>query len=65
MRDSIAMTGRELRHILRYPLIIVASIGLPVLMFLLFVYVFGDTVTAGLRGTGHRLSYVDYLAPGS
>ncbi len=59
-RDSATMVGRELRHVVRYPLVAVASIGLPVLMFLLFVYVFGHAVAAGLPGTG----YVDYLAPG-
>jgi ABC-2 type transport system permease protein len=63
-RDSATMIGRELRHVVRYPLIIVASVGLPVLMFLLFVYVFGYTVTAGLSQAGNRVSYVDFLAPG-
>ncbi len=63
-RDSTAMVGRELRHLVRYPVIIVASVGLPVLMFLLFVYVFGGTVAAGLGRTGRATSYVDFLTPG-
>jgi ABC-2 type transport system permease protein len=63
-RDSATMVGRELRHVIRYPLIAVASVGLPVLMFLLFVYVFGHTVTAGLSRTASPVPYVDFLAPG-
>ena len=63
-QDSATMIGRELRHVIRYPLIIVASIGLPVLMFLLFVYVFGDAVAAGLDQGTNPVSYVDFLAPG-
>lgn len=62
--DSSAMVGRELRHLRRYPLFLVASVALPVLMFVLFVYVFGDYVGAGLTGSGSTLSYVDFLTPG-
>lgn len=61
VEDAATMVGRELRHAIRYPLIIVVSVALPVLMLLLFVYVFGGAVAAGL---GYSLSYVDYLAPG-
>ncbi|MFE3172458.1 ABC transporter permease [Amycolatopsis sp. NPDC059090] len=62
--DSSAMVGRELRHLVRYPLFVAASVALPVLMFVLFVYVFGGYVGAGLRGSGSALSYVDFLTPG-
>lgn len=62
--DASAMVGRELRHLRRYPLFLVASIALPVLMFVLFVYVFGTYVGAGLTGSGSRSSYVDFLTPG-
>lgn len=63
-QDAFAMVGRELRHLRRYPLFLVASVALPVLMFVLFVYVFGDYVGAGLSGTGSTSSYVDFLTPG-
>lgn len=63
-QDSATMVGRELRHVVRYPLFAIASIGLPVLMFLLFVYVFGHTVAAGLGQAGSPVPYVDFLAPG-
>jgi ABC-2 type transport system permease protein len=63
--DAAAMIDRELRHLVRYPLIIVVAVGLPVLMLLLFVYVFGGTVAAGLGQAGaHTGAYVDFLAPG-
>lgn len=62
--DSSAMVGRELRHLRRYPLFLVASVALPVLMFVLFVYVFGDYVGAGLTETGSTLDYVNFLTPG-
>ncbi|WP_220709186.1 ABC transporter permease [Rhodococcus sp. SBT000017] len=58
------MVGRELRHLRRYPLFLVASVALPVLMFVLFVYVFGEYVGAGLSETGSTSTYVDFLTPG-
>jgi ABC-2 type transport system permease protein len=61
VEDAATMVGRELRHVVRYPIIMIVSVALPVLMLLLFVYVFGGAVAAGL---GHSLSYVSFLAPG-
>ncbi|MFI5959502.1 ABC transporter permease [Cryptosporangium sp. NPDC051539] len=55
--DVATMVGRELRHAVRYPVIIVVSVALPVLMLLLFVYVFGGLSV----GPGN---YVDFLTPG-
>ena len=63
-QDASAMVGRELRHLRRYPLFLVASVALPVLMFVLFVYVFGDYVGAGLAEAGSSSRYVDFLTPG-
>ena len=38
---------------------------MPVIFLLLFVYVFGGTLGAGLGGvSGGRAAYVDYVAPG-
>jgi ABC-2 type transport system permease protein len=64
VQDSTAMIGRELRHLIRYPLFLVASVALPVLMFVLFVYVFGNYVGAGLTRSGSALGYVGFLTPG-
>ena len=63
VRDSATMLRRNLRHLMRYPAMAVSVLGLPVILLLLFVYVFGGTLGAGL-GAARGLSYIDYLAPG-
>jgi ABC-2 type transport system permease protein len=62
VRDSATMTRRSLRHVMRYPVVLVVSVGVPVLLLLLFIGVFG-TLKAGL-GTGPHVSYIDYVLPG-
>jgi ABC-2 type transport system permease protein len=58
------MLRRYLLRARRYPLI-GFLIGIPVIMLLLFVYVFGGTLGAGLGGAGAgRAEYVTYLVPG-
>jgi ABC-2 type transport system permease protein len=63
--DSATMLRRNLRHMLRYPSMTVLILGLPVVLLLLFVYVFGGTLGAGLpvAATG-RAAYLEYVAPG-
>ena len=65
VRDSATMLRRDFRHSLRYPMMTVTTVALPVFYLLLFVGVFGNTLRAGLGAAtpsgGH---YVDYLAPG-
>jgi ABC-2 type transport system permease protein len=61
-RDSATMTRRSLRHVLRYPVTLVVSVAVPVLLLLLFVGVFG-ALKAGL-GAGPHVSYIDYVLPG-
>jgi hypothetical protein len=46
--DSVTMLRRQLRHMLRYPSMTVLLVGTPVVILLLFVYVFGGTLGAGL-----------------
>ena len=65
--DSITMLRRNLLHIVRYPGLTVFVIGAPVLFLLLFVFVFGGTLGAGLPGvdpSGGRAAYVAYVVPG-
>ena len=62
VRDSATMTRRSFRHVLRYPATLITSVGVPVLMLLLFVGVFG-ALKAGL-GVGSHFSYINYLVPG-
>jgi ABC-2 type transport system permease protein len=57
-RDTKALLGRSLRHILRSPDTIITTAVTPIAMLLMFVYVFGGSIDTG----GGR--YVDYLLPG-
>jgi ABC-2 type transport system permease protein len=65
--DSMTMLRRRLRHMLRYPSMTVLLVGTPLVILLLFVYVFGGTLGAGLpvsvAGSG-RAAYLDYVTPG-
>ena len=59
------MLRRNLRRTLRYPASIAATVGIPLVFLLLFVFVFGDTMGAGLAGVaGGRDEYLDYVIPG-
>jgi len=64
VRDSATMLRRDFRHSLRYPMMTITSVALPIFYLLLFAGVFGNTLRAGLGAAtpadGH---YVDYLAP--
>jgi ABC-2 type transport system permease protein len=62
-RDSVTMLRRNLKHMLRYPSMTLMLIGQPVLFLLLFVYVFGATMGAGLPGGGGREHYLTYISP--
>ena len=64
LQDSATMLRRQLVHIKRYP-IVLFTIGIPVIILLLFVYVFGVTMGAGIAGvSGGRAEYLAYLVPG-
>lgn len=58
IRDTSALLGRSLRHVLRSPDTIVTTAVTPIAMLLMFVYVFGSSIHTG-GGT-----YVNYLLPG-
>ena len=63
--DSATMLRRQLRHMLRYGSMTLMLIGMPIVFLLLFVYVFGGTLGAGLGGpSGGRAEYVEYVTPG-
>jgi ABC-2 type transport system permease protein len=63
-QDTATMLGRELRHTLRYPLMLIASIISPVVMLLLFDYILGGPIGHGLGSAAHGAPYIDYLVPG-
>ena len=56
--DTIALTGRSLRHITRSLDTILTTTIMPIAFMLLFVYVFGGAIRSGSD------SYVTYLLPG-
>jgi ABC-2 type transport system permease protein len=65
LQDSATMLRRNLRRTLRYPASAAATVGIPLVFLLLFVYVFGDTLGAGLPGvSGGRAEYLNYVTPG-
>jgi ABC-2 type transport system permease protein len=55
--DSLALIGRSVRHSARSIDAVMVAVLLPVLILLLFVYVFGGAIDTGGR-------YVDYVVPG-
>jgi ABC-2 type transport system permease protein len=61
-RNSSTMVRRQLKRLLRYPSMTVQLIATPAILLLLFVYVFGGTLGAGLGGG--RDTYVNYVVPG-
>jgi ABC-2 type transport system permease protein len=65
VRDSATMLRRDIRHSLRYPMMTLSGVLVPIFFLLLFVTVFGNTLRAGL-GTAIPLGghYINYLAPG-
>jgi ABC-2 type transport system permease protein len=65
--DAITMLRRNLLHMVRYPGLSVFTIVGPVVFLLLFVFVFGGTLGAGLPGVdpaGGREAYLAYVMPG-
>ncbi|MFJ6410545.1 ABC transporter permease [Streptomyces hydrogenans] len=62
-RDSSTMLRRNLLHARRYPSLTLNLLLTPVVMLLLFVYVFGDVMSAGMGGAD-RAAYIAYVVPG-
>jgi ABC-2 type transport system permease protein len=58
LHDTAVLFGRSMRHILRSPDTIITVLITPLMIMLLFVYVFGGAIQAGTS------TYVDYLLPG-
>jgi ABC-2 type transport system permease protein len=65
--DSLIMFRRSLVRMKRYPSMTIMLIAFPLLVLLLFVYVFGGTLGAGLPGGGSgadgRADYLAYVTP--
>ncbi|GGR47580.1 ABC transporter permease [Streptomyces netropsis] len=63
LRDSSTMLRRNLLHARRYPSLTLNLLLTPIMLLLLFVYIFGDVMSAGIGGGG-RSEYIAYLVPG-
>ncbi|MFY9933043.1 MAG: ABC transporter permease [Streptosporangiaceae bacterium] len=57
MSDALTMTGRGLRLSVRSPEALLTALLLPVILMLVFVYLFGGAVNIGT-------AYVEYVVPG-
>ncbi|MGW0808751.1 ABC transporter permease [Nonomuraea sp. NPDC002799] len=63
LADSSTMFRRNLLHMRRNPSVTILIIGTPIVFLLLFVYVFGGTLGAGLGVGGGRADYLAYITP--
>jgi ABC transporter DrrB family efflux protein len=61
LTDARVVTGRNLRHFVRQPQLLVFSTAQPIMFVLLFAYVFGGAVKGSLP---HGVTYIDFLLPG-
>jgi len=64
MSDAVTMVRRNFRHTLRNPGAMIMTIGLPVVLLLLFVGVFGGALNAGFGPAARHGDYIDYLVAG-
>ena len=67
LADATTMLQRNLLHMVRYPGLSLFTIVGPVVFLLLFVFVLGGTLGAGLPGVGAdggRAAYLAYVMPG-
>jgi ABC-2 type transport system permease protein len=65
LADSATMLRRNFLHALRYPSMTLIVAAVPIIFYLIFVYVFGSTLGNGLSGVeGGRDAYIAYVTPG-
>ena len=64
LRDNVTMLRRDVRHSLRRINMTLSGLLTPIIMLVLFNYVFGGAIGAGLGGVANGGSYINYLAPG-
>ena len=62
VRDAWIIVVQEFTHLLRQPSTFIWQIGFPVVMVLMFVYVFGSAMDVTGQGAGE--GYIDFAMPG-
>jgi ABC-2 type transport system permease protein len=68
LADTLTMLRRNLLRAVRYPGLTSFTVGIPVALLLLFVFVFGGALGAGVApgvapGAAGRAAYLEYIAP--
>jgi len=58
LSDTMVMSGRMMRHTFRSIDTLITVVAMPVVMMLLFVYVFGGAMNTG------SIEYINYVVPG-
>jgi ABC-2 type transport system permease protein len=65
LTDSATMLRRHFIHAKRYPSLTFLVAVIPIILYLMFVYVFGSTLGDGIAGAGGgRDAYIAYVVPG-
>jgi ABC-2 type transport system permease protein len=65
LTDTGVMIARSLRRSVRDPEAFITALALPVILMLLFVYIFGGAFNAGIKAAGGGgAGYVNYVVPG-
>ncbi|RLV64486.1 putative multidrug ABC transporter permease protein [Streptomyces sp. CBMAI 2042] len=66
VRDSSTMLRRNLLHARRYPSLTLNLLLTPIVLLLLFVYIFGDAMSSVISGGAgpDRSAYIAYVVPG-
>ncbi len=57
--DTFVMSGRVLRHTTRSIDTIITVVAMPIMMMLMFVYIFGGSINTG------SVSYINFVVPGT
>lgn len=63
LRDSWTMLRRNLLQMVRYKSLTLMLIAQPLIFLLLFVYIFGGTMGAGIPGGNDRADYMVFIMP--
>jgi ABC-2 type transport system permease protein len=64
LSDTRVMIARSLRRSVRDPEAFITALALPVILMLLFVYIFGGAFSAGVAAPGGAAGYANYVVPG-
>ncbi|MEW1552165.1 ABC transporter permease [Streptomyces tsukubensis] len=65
VRDTSTMLRRNLLHARRYPSMTLNLLLTPIMLLLLFVFIFGEALSTGIGGSGaDRSDYIAFIVPG-